>query len=264
MEKTNMNNTLDGIYDVVDRIEKQGNGMVVVGAWFNGGASPMPVNEVPTADMNKVCMFGAVPATVYDGNKYKAPSNLVGYPVQWFSVSEYSGKSKPKVEDGSGYMTTEEAVDHICCLLNLMTLPDIIPDGTTVYNTDTGEMEELAPMIREANEELHWLMNRAKIGDAKHKDNQPAANVGNSGTFMSDFVLHINEVNGAMTEFIKWFDREAGKATAEDIEEVLNCGNPAIGDAERRLLEGALSYKRVEKLISKPGAKATVIHICHK
>lgn len=182
---------------------------------------------------------------------------------------ENENKSKKVVP----YMSIEEAVDHICVLLNLMSLADVVPEGTTVYNTDTGELDELVPMIREAKAELQWLMDRAGIiGDgAKCGCQCSSANgssEGDDGTFAVGFVSHANDVNAAssnldkaMDKFRDWFMREVDNATVEDIERVLKCGGPAIGPAERKLLEGVLARKQVEKIFGKSGLESVIVRI---
>lgn len=159
-------------------------------------------------------------------------------------------------------MSVEEVVDRIPRLFNLMSLADVIPEGTTVYDTDSGDMLDLVPTIRGAREDLQWLLDRAGVADsngATGDDGEASKRNGDTSTFVLDFISHANEVDAAMGKFIKWFDQEVNKVTPEDIERVLKCGDPAIGVAERRLLEGALFHKRVEKIAGKRGA----ICICH-
>lgn len=146
-----------------------------------------------------------------------------------------------KNDNANNMMSMEEAVDHICTLLNLMTLADVIPNGTTVYNTDTGEMEELEPMIREANKELHWLLERACIGNkGDGNDSEKADRAKGNANFLDQYLERkkamMGKIDEALEQFAKWANDAFDAATVEDIDAVLDSNDPLVDDGDRRML----------------------------
>lgn len=155
-------------------------------------------------------------------------------------------------------MGMEDAVGHITALLNLMSLADVIPEGTTVYDTDTGDMLELVPMIREANDNLQWLLDRAFIGP----NNGDNGSGDKASDFTEKFIGHVKEFDnaskvfdGAAKEFHDWLAGELDNVSVEDVTKALKCGDPAIGPIEKNLLRGILMAKRA----ANAGMDATII-----
>lgn len=60
-------------------------------------------------------------------------------------------------------MANENAIDKLCILFNLMELAEQIDADTVVHNNEYDEDVALVPMLREAYNELQWLLDKAGV-----------------------------------------------------------------------------------------------------
>lgn len=158
-------------------------------------------------------------------------------------------------------MENGKVFDHISNLLNLMALVNVVPEGTAVYDTDTGDMLELVPMIRKANNDLQWLLAQvgaaAKTVEQKGPDTEQAqAKDGeiSKAKFVDEFIkrkhemmaVHgdcVNRADAATNEFVQWLKDAVGKASKDEINEFLAYEGTEI-DADDK---GAVSSARIVK-----------------
>lgn len=147
-------------------------------------------------------------------------------------------------------MGIKEVIDYIPRLLNLMTLADVIPDGTTVYDTDTGDMLELVPMIREAKSDLQWLLDRAGVvddsGEAKEEEKD---DTDDKRHFVGEFVRRKRDMgvvhdvcekraSEATKEFATWLGQTimSGVISDDEFDEFMRYSGDGVSDADKVLV----------------------------
>lgn len=60
-------------------------------------------------------------------------------------------------------IANENAIDKLCILFNLMELAEQIDADTVVHNNEYDEDIALVPLLREAYNELQWLLDKAGV-----------------------------------------------------------------------------------------------------
>lgn len=143
---------------------------------------------------------------------------------------------------------------HMVHLFNLVTMANVIPKDTEVYNEDIGEHVKLVPLLEAANEDVQWLLDYIGAhndcccasrcdSDACTEPDEPA--VGDEPvSFLTEFILRktammtqVNELadkaEKVKEDFADWITSVVDDITEDDLEAMFNSKSEVIEERDR-------------------------------